>query len=32
MLREVMVDNRLKSDVRTYDIDVIVDEILIGIW
>ena len=27
-----MVDNRLKGDVRMYDIDVIVDEILIGIW
>ena len=27
-----IVDNRLKGDVRMYDIDVIVDEILIGIW
>ena len=38
MLREDIVDNRLKGDVRMYDvdvdddIDVIVDEILIGIW
>ena len=32
MLREDMVDNRLKGDVGMYDIDVIVDEILIGIW
>ena len=32
MLREDIVDNRLKGDVRRYDIDVIEDEILIGIW
>ena len=44
MLKEDIVDNRLKGDVRVYDvdvdndvdvdddIDVIVDEILIGIW
>ena len=36
MLKDDIVDNRLKGDVKVYDvdddIDVIVDEILIGIW